>query len=54
LCRQDEEAQSRSRHMLLPIDAGARDRSKTALINSTKQRINTLNECFTNNEIDLN
>ncbi len=51
-CLQGEEA--RFRHMLLQINAGARGRPKTATTVAIQQRINTLNERFTSNEIGLN
>ncbi|CAF3074723.1 unnamed protein product [Rotaria sp. Silwood2] len=51
-CLQSEEA--KFRHTLLQINAGAQGRSKTAATTAIQQRINTLNECYTNNEIDLN
>jgi hypothetical protein len=40
--------------MLLQINAGARGRPKTATTVAIQQRINTLNERFTSNEIGLN
>ena len=39
--------------MLLQINAGAKDRSKTASTSAIQQRIHTLNERCINNEIDL-
>ncbi len=50
-CLQGEEA--RFRHMLLQINAGAKGRLKTESSNAIQQRIDTLNERFTNNEINL-
>ena len=50
-CLQGEEA--RFRHMLLQINAGAKGRSKTASTSAIQQRIDTLNERYINNEIDL-
>ncbi len=46
-CLQGKEA--RFRHML----AGAKVRPKTETSNAIQQRIDTLNERFTNNEINL-
>ncbi|CAF0977410.1 unnamed protein product [Rotaria sordida] len=51
-CLQGEEA--RFRHMLLRINVGAQRRRKIVSTNAIQQRINTLNECYTNNEIDRN
>jgi hypothetical protein len=39
--------------MLLQINAGAKGRLKTESSNAIQQRIDTLNERFTNNEINL-
>ncbi len=50
-CLQGEEA--RFRHMLLQMNAGAKGRPKTETSNAIQQRIDTLNERFTNNEINL-
>jgi hypothetical protein len=35
------------------MNAGAKDRPKTEISNAIQQRIDTLNERFTNNEINL-
>ena len=50
-CLQWEKA--RLRHMLIQINTGAQDRPKTAAITVIQQRIDTLNERYLNNEIDL-
>jgi hypothetical protein len=39
--------------MLLQMNAGAKGRPKTEISNAIQQRIDTLNERFTNNEINL-
>ena len=39
--------------MLIQMNAGAQDQSKTAAGTAIQQRIDTLNERYTNNEIDL-
>ncbi len=39
--------------MLLQMNAGAKVRPKTETSNAIQQRIDTLNERFTNNEINL-
>ena len=39
--------------MVLQINAGAKGRSKTASTSAIQQRIDTLNEHYINNEIDL-
>ncbi len=45
--------ESRFRHMLIQMNAGAKGRPKTAATNAIQQRIDTLNERYSNNEIDL-
>jgi hypothetical protein len=50
-CLQGEE--TRLRHMLLQIDAGAQARPQAAATLAIQQRIDTLNERYANNEIDL-
>jgi hypothetical protein len=39
--------------MLIQMNAGAKGRPKTAATNAIQQRIDTLNERYSNNEIDL-
>ena len=50
-CLQGEEA--RFTHILIQINAGAQGRQKTAATTAIQQRIDTLNERYMNNEIDL-
>ncbi len=45
--------EARFRHMLLQMNAVAKVRPKTETNNAIQQRIDTLNERFTNNEINL-
>jgi hypothetical protein len=39
--------------MLIQMNPGAQGRPKTAVTTAIQQRIDTFNECYTNNEIDL-
>ncbi|CAF1345877.1 unnamed protein product [Rotaria sordida] len=50
-CLQGKE--SRFRHMLIQMNAGAQGRPKTAATTAIQQCIDTLNERYSNNEIDL-
>ncbi len=45
--------EARFRHMLLQMNAGAKGRPKTEISNAIQQRIDTLNERFINNWINL-